>query len=349
MSSSPDQEAQSDFSARLVDNFFDRWYLYLLPIVVFATIGVFSAREIQPEFVADATLSASANPLVPSTEIRTTEIDEFFETPAGGTARLINEQLRTDAFVDGVRERAGFEEGEVGRGTIREQVGADAQGQNFVSVAASWDDPETARLLVESTIAAYFDYLAEIVLNDSRDATEFLGEQLAEAEGKVAAAETELATYVAALPPLEPGATRTTEQELELQRRSSTLDRAIAAVEELEADIAAAEVSVEQSLSEAGRLLRVVDAPTAPSSPEPNRMEKVLTVAMFTVIGLLLSLAALVAATVFDKTVRSSSQLAGLVHADVAVAVPSVKALRRRRRRARRAHRAPAPKAREAA
>ena len=96
--------AGSDFSVRLVDQFFRRWFWYVLPVVLLAFVGVRAANNVSQQYVSKGTFSASENPLVATPEVRGTTIGQF-EAPASGIARLINEQLRSDAFVDVVVER----------------------------------------------------------------------------------------------------------------------------------------------------------------------------------------------------------------------------------------------------
>ena len=329
----------SDFSARLVDNFFRRWPLFLLPIALFMGIGVLTAARATPEYTVEATLSASSNPLLEPTEIRNNTINDF-ESPAEGTARLINERLRTDAFVDELADRSGFTElleiGLLERDIFREQVFAIEEGQNFLTVSATWDDPESAFLLVDSTVEGYLDYVNEIVSGDSRNAVIFLTQQLDDARQEVVAAEAAFAEFSASLPELVPGQDRPPEDTFVLDRLSSAITSASERVDTIETEIDAAELAGEQATSEAGRLLRIVDPPVLPDEPESQLLNQLLSLMMFTVLGFLVAIAALVLVTVLDRTVRSEEQLARITDTSTAVAVPRIKALRESKRAARR-------------
>lgn len=342
----PGVGATADFTARLFDHFFQRALLYLLPIALFAALGVYTASSQRSEFASEGRLTASANPLVEPTEIRTTELNRG-EGPAEGSARLINEQLNTDAFIDDVAERSGLAEalstGVIARGTIRQSVSATARGQNVFSVQASWGDPQTAFLLVQSSIDAYLGYIDEVLTGDSADAVNFLESQLDDAEGRVTAAENELETFVRGLPPLTTGE-RPVEVSLELNRLSDSVQEAQGVVAETERQIDAAELSVVQSQSAAGRQLRIVDAPVPALEAESALLQRLITVVVFAVMGLLLSLTVLVLATVFDRTVRSQRQLSQVAGCDVVVSIPRLN----RGRRSKRTRREP-PNARKAA
>lgn len=330
----PRPGATADFTARLIDHFFRRAPLYLLPIMLLAALGVYTASNQQDTYSSEGKLTASRNPLVDSTEIRTTQLG-FNESPAAGSARLINEQINTDAFIDEVASRAGLSEalqaGVITRLAIRRQVSAGARGENVFSVAASWGDPQTASLLVQSTIDAYIDYIDEILVGDSTDAVEFLESQLDDAEARVAAADNELQDFVRLLPPLTTGA-RPEEVTLELNRLSDSVREAQSVVAETQRQIDLAELSVDQAQSAAGRQLRMVDSPLPALEPESSLVQRLIMVVVFTVMGLLLALTVLVLSAVSDRTVRTQRQLSRVAGCDVVVSVPQLRKRRRTKR-----------------
>ena len=52
-----------DFTPRLVDQFFRRWFWYALPVVLLMAVGVRASQNVQEPFISSGTLSASENPL----------------------------------------------------------------------------------------------------------------------------------------------------------------------------------------------------------------------------------------------------------------------------------------------
>ena len=159
--------ADGDLTARLVDQFFRRWIWYVIPVVLLSAVGVRAAGNVAEPYEASGTLSASANPLVETPEVRGTSIGAF-EPPAAGITRLINEQLRSDAFVeivaDGAGLRAALQSGEITPDLIRRQVGASAEGENLLSVQASWSDPDRPNRLERSSVipSVVIDRLREL-------------------------------------------------------------------------------------------------------------------------------------------------------------------------------------------
>lgn len=312
------------FAQRSVDNLFRRGFWYLLPVVVLAVVGVSVARGLPTRYVADAGLSASTNPLVDRTLIRGAAIADW-ETPAAGTARLINEQLQTDAFIDEVAERAGLDgpidSGVIGYDIVRDNLGARTSGSTHLRLVARWDDPVTAQLLVASTIDAYRAHLEEIVSSDSTAAIEFWSARRTEAEQRVQEAETTYETYLGSLGPVPEDGERTADEQLTIRRLDAELARATEAVNEARSAIDTAQLSLVQAQSDAGRQLLVIDAPTVPAGPESDALRTLLPVVMFIAIGIMLSAIAVVVTTVLDRAVRHEAHLAALTGAPTTVTI----------------------------
>ena len=314
---------------RVVEQFFRRWPLYVLPLALMMAVGVVTALGTEPDYRAFASMSASANPLVEATPVRGGTIGDF-ETPAEGTARLINERLATDVFIDEVATRAGLigaiEAQVIDRDVVRQQLGASVLGDNVLEVAAEWSDPETSFLLVDSTVSAYLDYVLDVVSADSAEAVELLTDIRASTEERVAAAEQDLDRYLAANPvPSDPDVEIPFDQQLVIQRLNDALTSANAAFQEIDDQITAAELAAQRARSDAGRQIRLVDVPEVPTSPEPIRMQQLVTVMMFTLLGMLVTGVALFAVTALDGSVRLRSQLEEVSRTDVIAVVPKIK------------------------
>jgi hypothetical protein len=301
-----------DFSARMIDQFFRRWFWYVLPILLLGVVGLRAAGNVTGNYVSKGTLSASANPLVATPKVSGSSIGQF-EPPATGIARLINEQLRSDSFVKNVADRAGLTGALASQvitpDIIRQQIAASAEGENLLTVRASWSNPDTAYKLVDATINSYLDLIAQTVAVDSVQAIQFWTDVQKAAQTRADAAETDLRTYAATLPDLRPGEQRTTDQELTLTRLNKALDDALKSVSDAQASIDTAKLNVQQSKSEAGRQVREVDPPTRPSLPQPTKFKQLLTMVMFGLMGMVISLMAVAVTTAADHSIRSLAQL----------------------------------------
>ena len=323
-----------DFSERLVDGLFRRWFLYLIPVAVMAAVGVYAASSAAGVYESYARLDTASNPYVDQPEIRGTAIS-IYESPAAGTSRLINERLQTDTFVSEVASRAGLTEaidaGLITPAAIRSRVSASPSGDNNLRLSAKWSDPDTAYLLVDGTVSAYIDYISGVAVADSAEAIEFWTDRKAIRTADVRSAEDVLNSYLAQLPPLGLGQERTTEETLEIGRLNASLDRALAAEQAAQDAIDDAEFTASQLRNTASRNLSVIDAPKRALAPTSVKFDQLLTVVIFTLLGLVIALAALIFSTVADRSVRTRSQIEQAAGID-AIVIPHVKQLRRRRR-----------------
>jgi hypothetical protein len=324
----------SSLARRAVDNLFSRLGWFLVPVVLFAALGLSSATSIPSTYAAQGGLSAASNPFVGRTQVRGIVINDW-ETPAAGVARLINEQLRTDVFMSDVAERAGLGPALSAQlvtiDDIRENVGAGPSGQSNLVVGARWEDPAIAHALVEAIIEAYLDRVQELVTSDSNEAIAFWTELRAEAEARVEAAEVALDEFLASSPPPANGE-RSTEDQMVLLRLTNQLDRALASVNDAQSAIDSARLNLQQAQSEAGRQLQVVDPPRVPTSPQSTRMQALLTLVMFTGIGLVISAIAVVVSTLLDRSIKSEQQLASAAGVSVTASVGRIKRVGRWRR-----------------
>ncbi len=319
------------FWYRLVETFFRRWPFYLAPVVLMGALGFSLSSSTVPTYMATGTLSASSNPLVTEQTVRGTALNNY-ESPASGTARVINEQLRTDAFVEAVAERAGvtgaLESGIVTLDDMRASVWAAPNGDTLLKVNSQWSDPETSLRLADATISSYLDYVLQTVASDSSAAQEYYTEIMQDSLANADAAQVELDSYLSTLPPVADGDERPIEQQLKIQRLNNALDTAEAQVASAQDAIQTAEVTLKQAQSKAGEVLRVVDAPKLPTLPESTAMTKIMKIITFLVLGTLIAAGALVGATLLDQSVRSADDIVLATGHTVVATVPLIKKLR---------------------
>ncbi len=314
---------------RLTDNAFRRLVWLLLPIVVFAGLGVWQANQTLELYRSSGLLSAANNPLVPEQQIGGVAQAAFWETPADASSRTINEQLRTDSFVETVAERSGLD-GAINQGlldltVVRDAVWSSSSGSSLVNVNAVWGDPQTAHGLVDGTIAAYLEFIAESVASQSSQAVVFYQDQLTEFEAEVEAAQAELEQFVTEVEATERAAgneQRSILVDLQITSLTNALEAAESKVLSTQDQIAAAELQVTQSRSEAGSSLTVIDAPEVPTAPQSTLMKRASMVISFTLLGVVIMLGALVIGTVLDQSVASAADLRGIEGVEFVATVP---------------------------
>jgi uncharacterized protein involved in exopolysaccharide biosynthesis len=322
---------------RLADNFFRRLGWFIIPIVVMTLVGVQQSRQSSEMYQTSATLSASSNPLIPEQQTVGGTPAQWWETPADVTARIINEQIRTDRFLASVAESAGLapalEAGIVNLELIRANLGAGTEGDVLFSITARWADPQTALNLVEATVSQYERYLVDTISTDSTAAEEYFEEQLTRFETARDAAEEELTEFIASLPVADEQENLPITAQLQLDRLTSQVEVAQSSVAATQAQIDNARIAREEKANAAGRSFRLVDEPRLPGAPASTTTKRVMTVAAFFMFGVVISAAALLVTTVLDHSVASSADLLLLQGVPLVATVPQLAMVDRGRRR----------------
>lgn len=343
-------ERSRAFWMRLADNLFRRLPILLIPLLAMGAVGLYRVSGSTPMYRSESVLSAASNPLLTDTEIRGTSLQPF-ESPAAGTSRIINEQIRTAAFTSEVVRRAGLieavEQGLLTLEVVSDSIRADEDGNSLLTISAEWSDPETSLRLVTATIDAYVLYLTDTVASDSSEAEQFYTELRDEAEAKLQDAQAELASLLATLPELGEGEEQPLEVVVRIDSLTNRVGRAEEQLQEAQDNIELARLAVLQSRSEAGRSLLVVDEPQLPEEPESNVRDNVITIGVFTLLGGTIAFLLLLVFTMLDRSVRTTADLDSIPGLSLVAVVPpldSRKAASARRRAARsRSSKSPPP------
>jgi hypothetical protein len=315
------------FWYRLVDNLFRRLVWWLLLIFVFTALGFVQAGNASERYQSDATLSATENPLVGSPVVAGASA-QWWETPATVTSRIINEQLRTDTFVDAVADSAGLttavDSGFVSREAIRGSIRASPAGDGILSINATWADPQTSYALVLATIDEYQGYIAESVASNAAEAEEFYSLQLGAALEDRAAAERALQEFITTFV----GDGSETDQPVSIQIE---IDRLRTRIDAIETKVSAAQTSIEearlqvaQQTTRAGRSFSVIDEPSVPSEPMSTLRDRITTIGSFFVLGLVVAGAGLLITTVLDRSISSAADLIAFDEVTLVATVPTI-------------------------
>ncbi len=112
------------------------------------------------------------------------------------------------------------------------------------------------------------------------------------------------------------------EEEFEITRLNRIVERADTRLADLLDDIQAAQVRTAQATSEATQTIRVVDPPELPVVPEAGLRDFVMTVGTFTVLGVLLMLGGVVAASLLDRSLRFAEEIRASLGVEVLAIIP---------------------------
>jgi uncharacterized protein involved in exopolysaccharide biosynthesis len=318
---------------RLLETFFRRWYLYLVPLVAFTAVGVYKASGTTSGYKSTGIVDVSNGTLL--SELTSIRGENYgYDTPAASTAGTINGLLGTGQFTTEVATRAGvttaLQRGQLTYLGLREAIYATAADDNLLKVVSITANPELSARLAKATIDAYIDYVVAGDVAESAAAEQFFEGQLATNEEQLANAQAALDQYFVD----HPGGNfdeRPPAEQAAIEQLQLAVGQARDKVTATEAKIDEARLATEQATHDVQQRLRIVDEPEIALAPEPRLKQAVMTTGMFMFVGLLVSLAAIVLATVIDRSLWTADDIEHLFQVPVLAAIPVAKMRGRRR------------------
>jgi capsular polysaccharide biosynthesis protein len=313
------------FALRMAESFFRRWPLYLVPLVLLLSLGIFKAKGMPKVYESTGTLNVSSTTLLTDlTDVNNT--DSSFDSPAVKTARNIEERMASDSFAESVAEAAGvksmLESGQMTLYQIRADVGASAAGDTLLLVTGRSGDPNLSQRLASSLITTYTAYVLEKNQSANNAAAKFYSERLAADQTALTKATNTLVTWLQANPEPTTG-DRDPVDAVNLQTLQDAVSDAKKQLADDNAKLAQAQLAITSAQTDVAQRLQVADEPAVPFAPEPVRMKQLFTVVMFGIIGLIVIAVALVIAALLDHTVRSRDEVEEACGLEVVASIPA--------------------------
>jgi capsular polysaccharide biosynthesis protein len=310
----------------LLEAFFRRRWLHLLPILFLTTFGVVTAIGRDAQYRSVATLSASDVSLL--SQITTTNTRSFTaETPAQQTADQIHLFLNMEPFLRSVaaaaHEAVDGPAGEAKLSELRGAIGTSVVGDSLVQVSATTRDADMSRRLADATVSTYIEYVVKTSVKAGTDTERTTAKLVDQATTDRNAAHEDVKKYLERYPQ-SAGADAPPVLAQDLRLRQADFERA-------QARLSKVQDADDQAKQEAGvagdavrqRLVPLIPA-VAPKSPEPVVRGAILTVAVFLVLGALLSLASVVVSATLDRSVRVPEDITSRYGLEVLAVVPDV-------------------------
>jgi capsular polysaccharide biosynthesis protein len=297
-------------SLRLLESYFHRRWLYLLPCVIMAAAAYLYVSRLPVTYTSHGTLYVQNKTLLSSlTAIRNDGLS--WVTPAQATVSEVYELLNTKAFVRAIIENTDLEikvidDTAAVENTIKEARNAiwvQTLGSNLVLIGAVHEMPRVTHQLVTSTIDTYIRWKSNLSRDDSVAAQEFFTELIGNYETELMPARQALADYLRVHP--KPVRGERPEQEVtEIALLQAAVDRAQERLSHAQNQEESARLALVQTESDVRQSYSIVDAPLRPLTPERSLKELALTVAVFLFAGVALSATAIVGAALLDQTHR---------------------------------------------
>jgi uncharacterized protein involved in exopolysaccharide biosynthesis len=296
---------------RLLESFFRRWWLYLVPVLLLGVLGFMSVSSTKKQFESTGTFNVE-NSTVLSNLSGDNGQTNGFDTPASVISKSINATLGTDQFIKDVAKRAGIdgalENGTITGDWIRSSLTSTTNGANLVRVIAVNEDPAVAQRLAQATIDAFTQSEVDAAASQSDAAVAFFDNLLTTYQSDVANAQKALDDYVKAHPAPAIG-TRPEDEQAEVARLTNALTAAQGNYSATVSKRQDAQLTTEKTKADLSQRLRLIDAPTVPSSPKPRLKSMIFGFATFLAIGVLLSVGAVVVATQMNHSLQTAADV----------------------------------------
>jgi uncharacterized protein involved in exopolysaccharide biosynthesis len=314
------------FLLRLLETFFRRWFLYLVPLVVFLCLGLVSVASTKDVYVSTGVLYVDDETLLAAlTDVRGTSGGQWWKTPAELTSEQMESAFQTEGLVLTMAEAADLRTAtDGGTATIddlRSSLSVAPNGSNLVQVRAARRDPEESSRLANAAITSFIDFVVEANLSESSSAEKFLTELVAGYEDDVTAGREALNTYLRAHPTPDP-ASRPALEQTEIDRLTSAINTADQRYTDGLGKLEDAQLATAQTEADVSQRVRLVDEPQTPTAPQATVRDKAITMAMFGSLGLLLSAAAVLAGALLDRSIRTAADVTERLHSVALAALP---------------------------
>jgi uncharacterized protein involved in exopolysaccharide biosynthesis len=322
---------------RLLESFFRRWWLYLVPVLLLAVVGAATVAGAKGSFKSIGTFNVESSTVLSTLSGNTQNFG--FDTPAVATTKRINSMLQTDSFVKDIATKANLDgaltSGQITLGQIRSSLGTAANGANLVQVVASYRDPVVAQQLAKATIDAFVQGVIDSASSQGTAAVTFFSGQLKTDQATVDQARQALDDYQGSHPAPAIG-TRPVDEQSQINRLSDAVTQAQAGYNTTLSKSQDAQLTIEQTKADVGNQLSLVDSPALPTAPESKLKSSILSFATFVALGILLSAGAVFVGTLFDHSLRTVGEVRERLGVPALAVVPDVGG--------RRAHRVRPPK-----
>jgi uncharacterized protein involved in exopolysaccharide biosynthesis len=296
---------------RLLETFFRRWYLYLVPLVILGVVGFLSISGTKSKFESTGTFNVEDSTVLSNLNGGSTN-EAFGETPATTTSRQINSTLQTDQFIKDIATRSGLDQalqsGTITTQWIRSSLSAVPNGSNLVTIVSVNEDPQIAQRLARSTIDAYVQSVVDAASSQSTAATSFFGGLITTYQADVDTAQKALDDYVASHPGPAVGQ-RPENEQTQINKLNNAITLAQANLNAATSKNQDAELTTAQTKADVGQRLRLVDAPNLPLAPQPKMKKMIFSFGTFLALGLILAIGAAVLATLQNHTILSAADV----------------------------------------
>lgn len=307
---------------RLLDSFFRHKWLHILPVVVFTALGAWYVSSRAVEYQASGVLLVEDETLLTSLTNVGGDGNNLWQSPAERAANQVNSLLQTKSFAGDVARNAGTSDATqpdvIG---IQRSVGAFAAGENLVHVWSNDTDPQVARAKAAAAIDTLIEFRISSAVGDGTAAEGALDPLTEQYRDDLTAARKALDEYLNENPsPAD--ATRPPNEQFRIDQLSSTVATAEARYTDALQKEESARLTAEQAENAIRDRFKIVDQPEVPTVPQGRMRTRLLSLAVFMVVGAIVTAASIVLGAVLDQSVRYPLDITSRLDVKVLGVVP---------------------------
>ena len=314
---------------RLLESYFRRPFLNLLPIVLMLGLGAAFVSIQDPEYMSGGKINVNDTVLSDLSEIGTEQ--SFWNTAAEVTRDQIGELFATDSFIRAIVLQTPLEadlndpETDVNEylAEVRDMIWADTIGDNTVGIVARHEDPQTAKMMVDAAIDSFLQWNINTALTDSLAAQEFYAEQTEAYRTELDNAVESRHIFLQNNPEPVRGQ-RPQIERVEIDRLSNQVGQATDRFIEARDKEETARLQAAQAERQVLQKYQLLDAPQLPTKAATGTMDMIVTVIIFGVGGAVLAVIGIVGRALFDRTFRYPIDVKQGAELTVLGAIPTV-------------------------
>jgi capsular polysaccharide biosynthesis protein len=315
--------------ARLIEAYFRHRWLNLLPLLLMIVAAATWLVVTKPLYTAYGTMYVQRGTLLAT--LSADQSQTGWAAPSETTANEIRSLLQTDAFVRSVIQQSDLE-AEMSNGPravnrllskVRSSVWVQNMGQNIVQFGSAYTSPTTAQQLSAGVMQTYIQWRTNADSRDAASAQAYFEKLIPSYQADLNTARQDLQTYLGEHPDPVRGE-RPTRESLEIDRLQAAVQDASARLNDAVTKAQNAQLASNRAAFNAQESYSVVDAPVVPVESATSLRKVLLSVLVFVLAGLLLSVVAVTGAAVFDTAVRFPGDVQQKLGLPVLGAVPNV-------------------------
>lgn len=295
---------------RLLESYFRRPLLNLVPLVVALVVGGIFVAVSKPKYVANGSLFVEKESLLASLT-SSQSAGSAWISPAQATTNELTELLATNAFVRSAIQKTDLE-AEMSGGpqaieeafsTFRKAIDIQVRGEKLVAISAASTNPNLAQQYVLATMDAYVLWKINSDYQESVVAQSFFEQQIEPYGKELEKARQQLVNYLNAhrVPVI---GDRPPDETIMIDQLQAAVTRAEERYTTAKNNEESARLALAKSESVTRQTYLVIDQPEIPRMPEVSTKGMVVDVLIFVAVGLVLSVLIISGGALLDHSLR---------------------------------------------